>query len=1017
MATIGINISNNFNETSKDFKKLTNTTNAETKRIRANLKRIEQFEADKFIQKNKRVALSVKATRGATAALATEHRGLERKIQMLIRNGVDPMDDKLKELRREYKRTSQEIKKTSKTSQSFSSALTSTAIAVGGFIFAVTKATKVASDLEEATTKFNTVFATTSMNMNEQVKILTSTYAMSTREARQNLSSMQDLLVPMGMNANAAAKMSSSVVQLAADLGSFNNLPTKKVMADMQSAIVGNFETMKKYGIVLNETVIKQKALTMGLWNGKGAIDAVTKAQVAWKIIQEGSTAAQGDMIRTSDSFANQMKFMKASIEDLIAGIGKFFLPIMKNIVSVIREVVQWFNGLDDGIKETIIMVATIGTAIILAVKVFKLFKGVILDTFKSLKAAILANPLLAFAAGITALILILGDGSKSLKEFEDDIKSAEKTIENINVETKKSKEAFLVFEKSTKNASVGSEQYRKSVDELLKQTPKLKEYGVTVTSTFQEITQAQKLMQDSMKTQQVLKADEEYKKLADGIEDLRFNLARAYDELKSDPTKVNLANAKKYANLLKRNQLAMQRLGKISGRSGAEIKQAFSQTSGLAGEITRVSDDAVKSLQKINSVADITGKNISNTLLGIGNISRIISGLKLPQQQKTTTKKTTTGKDPGFEARIKGWQILERWADRYERQVTKTFDTALNKSLKVLNLTKSESQEYFAEVERLANRARRVGGLTATEFQVILAKLDQVRESYPIDRMMKAFSIQEKIVKGQIKEINGLKISSSQKIQLLQDEQRRIMELTSIGQEQKLMLIQETENQITEIQKAENEKRKQIVNQLTSTTLSGFANLFSEIGALRTAETQRQVAQLEESYNKEVKGQALTDKQKEKLKKKFEKEKARMEFEGAMKTWKLNRAAAVANGALAIINAFATQPFIPVGVAAGALATTLTGIQLATVNKSKPQLGAETGGSFIVPDNRRSTRSDNQTLAVNPGEEIEVNPRGQSKKIVVNNFLDKTLLYTVVQEGFDNGEINITNDNIVSRG
>ena len=218
------------------------------------------------------------------------------------------------------------------------------------------EAIKAASNLEEVTSKFNTVFKGQEVVAKQWSKTLVESYAMSTRESKQFLSSIQDLLVPMGMNAKEAGNMSFEVVKLAADLASFNNLPTADVMIDIQSALVGNFETMKKYGVILNETVIKQEALNMGLWDGKGMVDANTKAQVAYKLMLEGSTAAIGDQIRTMDGYANQVKSLGASWEDLMAAIGDKFLPVATQAVSMIN---LWIKANKDLIATNIGNVAS----------------------------------------------------------------------------------------------------------------------------------------------------------------------------------------------------------------------------------------------------------------------------------------------------------------------------------------------------------------------------------------------------------------------------------------------------------------------------------------------------------------------------------------------------------------------------------------------------------------------------------------------------------------------------------
>jgi hypothetical protein len=225
--------------------------------------------------------------------------------------------------------------------------------AIGKAVDFIKDAVKASSDLEETTSKFNTVFASSTYDADAAVKQLTDSYAMSTREARQYMASVQDLLVPMGMAPNAAAKLSNEVVKLSADLGSFNNLGTDQVMADIQSALVGNFETMKKYGVVLNETVVKEKAREMGLYTGKGAIDAVSRTEAAYQLILQGTEAAQGDMIRTSDSYANQLKKLEANTEDFLAAFGTPFRDALKD----------GMKGMDMSSEKATVLGNALGTA------------------------------------------------------------------------------------------------------------------------------------------------------------------------------------------------------------------------------------------------------------------------------------------------------------------------------------------------------------------------------------------------------------------------------------------------------------------------------------------------------------------------------------------------------------------------------------------------------------------------------------------------------------------------------
>ena len=202
-----------------------------------------------------------------------------------------------------------------------------------------------ASDLQEVTSKFETVFGNQLDLAEAWSETLVQGYAMSTREAKQHLAAMQDLLVPMGMEAEAASRLSFEIVKLSADLGSFNNLQTSQVMGDIQSALVGNYETMKKYGVVLNASTVQERALALGLADTKDQLTAAHKAQAAYQMIVQGSSAAIGDMARTSDGYANKLKNLESRIENLKAKIGDDLLPVAGEIVT---EITKWVEANDE---------------------------------------------------------------------------------------------------------------------------------------------------------------------------------------------------------------------------------------------------------------------------------------------------------------------------------------------------------------------------------------------------------------------------------------------------------------------------------------------------------------------------------------------------------------------------------------------------------------------------------------------------------------------------------------------
>lgn len=259
------------------------------------------------------------------------------------------------------KKVSKSVKRmetqTVKSSKAMSNSMKLATAAVVAFGVAATltfgkKSINAASNLQEVMGKFSVVFRDQIAMAEEFADVLVDSYGLSERAAKEYLSRVQDLLKPMGMASTAAAKMSNEVVKLAVNLGSFSNVPIKKVILDMESALVGNFETMKKYGVILNETVVKAEAYRSGLAKEGVLLNANQKAQAAYSLMVKGSADAIGDWARTSGNYANQLKQFKSNVEDISAAIGK---PLMKSLNDVLIKTNEWIKKNKELISSKII--------------------------------------------------------------------------------------------------------------------------------------------------------------------------------------------------------------------------------------------------------------------------------------------------------------------------------------------------------------------------------------------------------------------------------------------------------------------------------------------------------------------------------------------------------------------------------------------------------------------------------------------------------------------------------------
>lgn len=208
-----------------------------------------------------------------------------------------------------------------------------------------------ASKVEETMNKFRVVFGERS----DEVKAWGDSFANQVGRAENEiadfLAGSQDLFVPLGFEAGAAENLSKQITALGVDLASFNNKADADVMRDLHAALTGSGEVMKKYGVIVSEAAVKQELLNQGL-DPQTATNQM-KVQARLNIIMAGTTAAQGDAIRSAGSYANMQKRLNGEIFNTSAAMGKSLLPTASAVfekfsqgASIVRKYVDEHPGL-----------------------------------------------------------------------------------------------------------------------------------------------------------------------------------------------------------------------------------------------------------------------------------------------------------------------------------------------------------------------------------------------------------------------------------------------------------------------------------------------------------------------------------------------------------------------------------------------------------------------------------------------------------------------------------------------
>ena len=137
-------------------------------------------------------------------------------------------------------------------------------------------------------------------------------------------------------------------MQLAADLGSFNNLETGDVIDRLSASFRGEFDSLQAIIPNINAARVEQEALTA---TGKDSASALTqqeKAHATLAIVMRDSSRAQGDFAKTSSGAANTAKRNAAAMDDLKAKVGSGLLSAYQALQGAMSGVIAGASALAD---------------------------------------------------------------------------------------------------------------------------------------------------------------------------------------------------------------------------------------------------------------------------------------------------------------------------------------------------------------------------------------------------------------------------------------------------------------------------------------------------------------------------------------------------------------------------------------------------------------------------------------------------------------------------------------------
>lgn len=220
--------------------------------------------------------------------------------------------------------------------------------AIQGIIDFGRSAVNLGSQITEVENVVDVAFGSMSDKAYQFASTAKEQFGLSELAAKQYSGTMMAMMKSSGVAQDAASKMSISLARLAGDIASFYNIDTDTAFQKIRSGISGEIEPLRQLGINLSVANMEAYALSRGITTSYNAMSQAEKVALRYNYLMSVTGDVQGDFVRTSGTWANQVRLLTLNFQSLSAVIGQGviagILPAIQAINALMSKLMQAAN-------------------------------------------------------------------------------------------------------------------------------------------------------------------------------------------------------------------------------------------------------------------------------------------------------------------------------------------------------------------------------------------------------------------------------------------------------------------------------------------------------------------------------------------------------------------------------------------------------------------------------------------------------------------------------------------------
>ena len=315
-------------------------------------------------------------------------------------------------------------------------------------------AVNAASDLIETQNKVAVIFGESADSILEFAETSVTALGQTETMALEAAATFAQFGKAAGLADQDLVDFSTDLVTLSADLASFNNSSPEEAITAIGSALRGEAEPLRRYGVLLDDAALKAEAMALGIFDGTGKLSTQQKVLAAYEVILKQTTDAQGDFERTADGLANTQRILTAAVGDATAEIGLGLVDAIEAATGAMGG----SKGMAEAIEETGTILANFTRGVGANIESLTELTQKLDDTNSAAKIVgtsigVLDAALWALKATSNAVTLGLSDAVLATIDLGDEI----------NISTKRTKELAAAFRALQIDSTIAAENVERS--------------------------------------------------------------------------------------------------------------------------------------------------------------------------------------------------------------------------------------------------------------------------------------------------------------------------------------------------------------------------------------------------------------------------------------------------------------------------------------------------------------------------------------------------------------------------